>query len=68
MQQLINLINERPLTQSHSAWFKDIAKQLLLHTHIVGSGTHYRIKEIEFYYHDDLHEDTTVYEYMPLKF
>ena len=68
MQQLINLINERPLAQTYADWFKDIAIQLLLHTHIVANGTHYRIKEIEFYYHDELHEDTTVYGYMPLKF
>lgn len=68
MQQLINLINERPLIQTHVAWFNDIANQLLLYTHIVANGTYYRIKEIEFYYHDELHEDTTVYGYMPLKF
>lgn len=65
MQQLISLINERPLTQTHAAWFKDIANQLLLHTHIVANRTHYRIKEIEFYYHDELHVDKTVYGLMP---
>lgn len=38
---------------------------MLLHTHIVANGTHYRIKEIEFYYHDELHIDKTVYGLMP---
>ena len=65
MQHLINLINERPVTQTHAVWFKDIANQLLLYTHIVANGIHYRIKEIEFYYHDELHIDKTVYGYMP---
>ena len=62
------LIETGPISGNYENWFGEIAEEMLLGWQIIANGMVYRFKEIEFYYHDKNHPDTTAYGYMPQHF
>lgn len=63
VKKLKDLVSLVPITD-HAKWFESIAT-LLVNSYAIKTEIYkYRITEIEFYYHDEHHQDLTTYGYI----